>query len=492
MQEYTDVDAIDEFNLARTQFDYLIERLSSKQYQAKEFADIEATINEEGFEIMRLLLQGHLDCRSHKEEKSDSVIGKDNIKRTHCRPNQKRSLMTVFGEVEVHRYGYRAKEISTCFPMDAEMNLSKDKYSPMLRQKLAKEVAKGSFDEAVESINQGTGGKVPKRQAQELSQRVSQDFDEYYKQKPVIKSKDLLVMSVDGKGIVVRHQDLRPATKAASEKSTHKLETRLSRGEKRNRKRMATVAAVYDIAPNQRTAESILGLMESEEPEQRPKPENKRVWASLQQDSSEVIEQMFQEALRRDPKNKRTWLILVDGQEHQLKVIEETIARHEVNAVVIQDFVHALEYLWKAAYCFYDEGSAQAEQWVKEKALSLLHGDVSNAAAGMRRSATKQALSQRARKPVDKCADYLLKNKLRFDYGVALLSGWPIATGVIEGACRYLVKDRMDITGARWSVEGAEAVLRLRALHAGGDFDEYMEYHQLCEWRRNYEVRAAA
>ena len=104
----------------------------------------------------------------------------------------------------------------------------------------------------------------------------------------------------------------------------------------------------------------------------------------------------------------------------------------------------------------------------------------------MRRSATRKGISQEARAPVDKCADYLLKNKERFDYATALANGWPIATGIIEGACRHLVKDRMDLTGARWSLDGAEAVLRLRSLRASGDFEDYMAFHHRQERQRNY------
>jgi hypothetical protein len=294
----------------------------------------------------------------------------------------------------------------------------------------------------------------------------------------------LLVMSVDGKGVVMRQQDLRETTRKAAEASQHKLKTRLSRGEKRNRKRMATVASVYAVDPYGRTAEQIMG---QDEPESlRPKVQHKRVWASLRQPPAEVIEQLFAEAHRRDPLHERTWLVLVDGQEAQLREVAAAIARHRADVVVIQDFVHALEYLWKAAYCFHEDGTCEAEAWVLEHALALLKGKVSDVAAGMRRSATRKGLSQEVRAPVDKCADYLLKNKARFDYATALANGWPIATGVIEGACRHLVKDRMDLTGARWSLEGAEAVLRLRALCASGDFENYIAFHRRQERQRNY------
>ena len=232
-----------------------------------------------------------------------------------------------------------------------------------------------------------------------------------------------------------------------------------------------------------------LGQDESAAP-RRPKVQNKRVWASLRQTPAEVIEEMFAEAERRDPKRERTWLVLVDGQEAQQREVEAAITRHRTDVVVIQDFVHVLEYLWKAAYCFHADGTQEAETWVLERAYALLQGKVSDVAAGMRRSATRQGLSPEARTPVDKCADYLLKNKERLDYATALANGWPIATGIIEGACRHLVKDRMDLTGARWSLDGAEAVLRLRSLRASGHFEEYMAFHQRKERHRNYALAA--
>ena len=227
-----------------------------------------------------------------------------------------------------------------------------------------------------------------------------------------------------------------------------------------------------------------MGLDESETI--RPKVKNKQVWASLRLSPAEVIEQLFAEAQRRDPLHERTWLVLVDGQEAQLAEVEKAIATHRADTRVIQDFIHTLEYLWKAAYCFHADGTEEAEAWVQAHALALLKGKVSDVAAGIRRSATRKDLSQEAREPVDKCADYLLKNKTRFEYAAALANGWPIATGIIEGACRHLVKDRMDLTGARWSLEGAEAVLRLRSLRASGDFEDYMVFHNNQERQRNY------
>ena len=149
------------------------------------------------------------------------------------------------------------------------------------------------------------------------------------------------------------------------------------------------------------------------------------------------------------------------------------------------------EYLWGAAWCFFDEGDPAAEQWVHEKALAVLEGKAGIVAAAIRRKATKLALPNEKRGRADRAADYLLNKKPHLDYPTALTNGWPIATGIIEGACRYLVKDRMDITGARWGLAGAEAILRLRAVITNGDLDEYWHYHLAHERHRNHDLRYA-
>lgn len=145
-----------------------------------------------------------------------------------------------------------------------------------------------------------------------------------------------------------------------------------------------------------------------------------------------------------------------------------------------------LEYLWKAAYCFHWPGTEEAENWVGERALEILRGNASHVAAGMRRSATLRNLSAQDRKAVDECADYLLNHKDMLRYDEYLAQGLPIATGVIEGACRHLVKDRMDITGARWGLQRAEAVLKLRSLHSSRDAAPYWDFYKTRALQRNH------
>ena len=156
---------------------------------------------------------------------------------------------------------------------------------------------------------------------------------------------------------------------------------------------------------------------------------------------------------------------------------------------IVVDFIHVLEYLWKAAWCFYPEGAPQAEQWVRAHARAVLAGRAGIVAAAIRRKATYHRLDPGARRHADSAAGYLLAKKPYLDSPTALARGWPVATGVIEGACRYLVKDRMDLTGARWGLPGAEAILKLRALIANGDFDSYWQFHLAQEQHRVHNSR---
>jgi hypothetical protein len=289
----------------------------------------------------------------------------------------------------------------------------------------------------------------------------------------------------------MHQQDLRELTRKAAQRGQTKLKTRLSKGEKRNRKRMATVATVYTLEAHERTAEAIMGPQKEKGGNSHPRARNKRVWASVEREPEAVTQEVFQEALRRDPHKQRQWVMLVDGDEHQLDRILACIETYRADVIIVLDFIHVLEYLWKAAYCFHSQGSQEAETWVAERALEILKGGAKEVAVGMRGSATLRGLSHNQRQSVDKCANYLLKYRAILDYDQYLALGLPIATGVIEGACRHLVKDRMDLTGARWRLQSAEAVLKLRSLNASGDFEEYFGFHKAQELKRNHSSRYA-
>lgn len=482
-------DEQDYFQQAHEQYHQLIKTLSAEPSQGWEHGEVERYINEGGTELLRRLFQGHLDLRYAEEEYQTEVVGADGEVRPHRRKKTERQLETLFGEVVVTRVGYSTQKpgISALYPADGQLNLSTDKYADELRRRVATEASKVSFSETRATIAATTGGAVGKRQCEEVTVKVALDFEDFYAQRSVEQpaaSDDLLVLTTDGKGIVMHSEDLREATAQAAQKSPSSRRTRLSPGQKRQRKRMATVASVYTVPRYKRQPEDIIG--DQRDPPERPAIHDKRVWASVRHDAKTVINSAFDEARLRDPQNQREWVMLVDGDPHQLKTIEAIAKQQAVAVTIVLDFIHVLEYIWKAAFCFFPSGSEAAEAWVQERALRILQGKASDVAAGIRRSATLQNLSPTARENADKCADYLLKYRQYLRYDDYLDKGYPIASGVIEGTCRHLVNDRMDLTGARWRLDRAEAVLRLRSLRASGDFDEYWQFHKLQEFQRNH------
>jgi len=483
------------FRQSRECFVEVLGWLEGSDAAALSHAELEDQLDCRGRELLRRMFQDHLSLRAVTEPRLEGVL--DAEARTHgaVEAGHRRPLATVFGEVEVTRLAYRRRGQANLYPADAALNLPAERHSHGLRRLAAAEASRGSFEEAAAALERATGQHLGKRQVEALTDRAALDVEAFYatrvRQAEPSAESDLLVISADGKGIVVRPDALRPATAKAAAAATNKLECRLSKGEKRNRKRLAEVGAVYDLTPVARTPADVLATKSGETPPPAPKAGAKWVTASVVQDAATVIAKVFDEAERRDPSHARRWVALVDGNNHQIDRIETEAKTRGVDVAIVVDLIHVLEYLWGAVWCFFPEGDPAAQGWVHDRALAVLNGNAREVAAGIRRRATTARLAKQERIKADACAKYLTNKADYLDYPRALAGGWPVASGVIEGTCRYLVADRMDITGARWSVHGAEAVLKLRAVRANNDFDDYWKFHLNNERHRVHETRYA-
>jgi hypothetical protein len=381
--------------------------------------------------------------------------------------------------------------VSNLYPADEVLNLPRGLYSFGLRRLVVGQVVNSSFDTAVGVVAQATGVRVGKRQAQELTVAAAADVAGFYAARvPVAPAAagDLLVLSVDGKGVVMLPAALTARTRRIAERAVPKMLTRLASGEKSGRKRMAGVGTVYDCTPVRRSPEQIITMPGQQRPPPQPAPKAAGKWltASLGGGIPATVEAVFEQAHRRDPRGRRRWLVLVDGDHRQIEVIRRVATQRKRKIHILVDFVHVLEYLWKAARGFYTDGDQQAETWVAGHAREVLAGHAAQVAERIAAQAQTAGLTATNRKLTDTAIGYLTSKADLLDYGSALRKGWPIATGVIEGACRHLVKDRMDITGARWGLDTAEAVLTLRAVAANGDLDDYWTYHLTQEHQRNH------
>jgi len=453
---------------ARQQFAHLEEWLSSPHTLQLPLHQVECQQEHKGRELQRLLLQTHIQQRGHGEVGPALCIHQATgpVLYTHRRLGT-RSLKTIFGEVRITRLGYSRHGAHSLYPLDEALQLPARSFSYPLQKRLIKAAVQGPFQESIDAIAEITGVLVPKRSLEELLPEAAQDFDAFYLERvPEPEAGLILVGAVDGKGI--------PMLKPGGAQRT----ARLTKGQKANRKRMATVAAVFSRAPWVRSPEQVVESLfrtTSAPPAGAPPPprsENKRVWASLVKGKAAVIAEAAQEMQRRDPERHKTWVALTDGERALQMLVEQTL-----EVTLILDLLHVLEKLWKAAYVFDAEGSPEAELWVRQRSLRILRGEVSQVVKGLRQSVTKRKLYGAQGKTLSGVAAYLYRNRARMRYGEYLAQGLPIASGPVEGACKNLIKDRMERSGMRWTEAMAEAIVKLRAIYLSGHFDSYWSFH---------------
>jgi hypothetical protein len=435
-----------------------------------ELGAVERASERRGRELVRRLLQAHIDARGDGDVGEAIIAGgpegpmRLGYKRRHTRP-----VLTLFGEVRITRMAYGAPGHEAIHPLDRELRLPGRIYSYECQRRLLRAVVCSPFDEAIGFFAEMTGVVVPKRSAEQLVREAAVDFEQFYAQRPAAEvtpaQGEILVAAIDCKGIPM----VRP------ERALRVV--RRGKGQKANKKRMATVAAVHNQAPVARTPQEVLDSLfragERRERQPRPRPSHKRVWASLTADKDTFIAAVKAEMTRRDPYHQRTWVIVTDGE----RALQHRVADTFKDVTLVLDFLHALEKLWKAAHALYREGSPEAQAFVYERAKRILEGHVDQVVKGLKLIVTKRRLTGNKAKTLLDVAAYFKRNRERMRYDTYLANGWPIASGAVEGACKNLIRDRFERSGMRWTQETAEALLRLRALHLSGDFDTYWEYH---------------
>ena len=363
------------FPRTRARFEELADYMASSEACAMKEPELERELDARARPVLREMLQEHLDARGPGEAMGPVRDG-TGAERTDTRL-QERSVKTVFGRVGVSRLGYAAPGEESLHPRDGELNLPREVYSLELRRRAAMEVSRGSFDQAVEVLGRTTGSPIPKRQVEELVVRAAKDFEPFYAASGEALPKatgPILVVSVDGKGVRMIERDLRKGTRKAAAKAKAKLQSGQSPGMEEHRKRMATVAVVYTVDPYVRTPEQFLAALAPRteaDREKRPRPENKRVWASLEQEPEPVIAEAIREARSRDPELEKTWLGLVDGNEVQLDILERLARGQGIGLIIVVDIMHVYGYVCKAGRAFHPQGSKELAAWIEERMLKV-------------------------------------------------------------------------------------------------------------------------
>jgi hypothetical protein len=434
----------------------------------------EKAIGDEGRELQRRLLQATFDIDAAREQRAEDVTSAAGIRHGIVEAGHGRGVTSVFGPVRATRLAYRSRREPNLYPADARAVLPGDPYSLGMRALAAFHLAAGGFGQAQEVIEARTGATVGRAQLTGLAEDLAEWTDDFYQQRSRDAEEDdqpdtdVIMMQGDGKGIAMRPEHRKSAGKED--------------GTRPGIKKMAEIVAVADFTPAARQPEDIAAPPARRQAHPGPKARGKWVSASVTESIEDMIAAAFDEADRRDPQRVRQRVFLADGSKQQITAIEAQAAERGLKVPVLIDYIHVSGYLGKAAAALHPGNPAAAGQWADGQLLRVLHGRAKAVAATLASVAAKTRANPRTRHldltGMDKAVTYLTSNHAHMKYDKALAKGWPIATGMIEGACRFVIEDRFGITGARWTPDGAEVILKLRAVVVNGDLDDYMRYYK--------------
>lgn len=386
--------------------------------------------------------------------------------------DKKRDYFSIFGKLPFWRPYFWEKGIAGQSPLDGELSLGSDCYSDLLREIAEYLGVDVTYDKVTKMFARILGQKLSTNAVQKMVAQDAADAEAYYEQKPAPKPEDegaILVIQADGKGVPMVRE-----TPAAAK-------VRLGKGEKRTKKKEAIVTGVYTIDPHKRTPEEVVASFfhkdetsdRKETASERVKPQNKQLWATLEGKDT-ALERLAEQVEKREGSHIKHRIALTDG----CKALQKRVLSYCPDSTLILDFIHGNEYLWDAANCLFDEKDPQRVSWVEEQTLQILSGKTEQVIADFRSLAQAPKRTKAQRKELGKAANYFERNLSYMAYDYYLAQGWPIASGVIEGACRHLVKDRFELSGMRWTQAGAENLLRLRAVAENGDWDDYHQFRK--------------
>jgi len=492
------------FLKCQERLEQLIESVLKSGQEGRRIDEVERAVLSELLQMGLLLLEGFVKSAGDGDVgatltvpaiQEDSLASPGNVavsdvrtchrlKQRHSRP-----YVSIFGKLVIRRrvYGTREGQKIEAAPLDARLGLPAGDFSYVLEDWQQRLCVKESFSEATGNLADLLG-VAPSVRAAEVMNRKMADFAPSFRQDqplpPMNEEGEFLVITGDGKGIPMRR--VGGPKRSGGE--------RRGKGEKANKKQMSYVGAVYSINPFVRTADDVLDeLARKETIAKRPKPQHKRVAAEMTQ----IIEgeecngrvslfgSLSEEVCARNPSGQKKVIAVMDGE----KALWTVLLFFLPTVICILDIFHVIERLWNAAHVFHREGSAEAKAFVTQRLRMLLEGKVGGVIGGLRQMMQKHRLSASKRRALETVIGYFENNRDHMLYDKYLAAGYPIGSGVAEGACRHLVKDRMEQTGMRWTVQGAQALLSLRAIYLNGDWQSFVTHRIEKEQKSHYPYK---
>jgi hypothetical protein len=390
---------------------------------------------------------------------------------------RERTLFSVFGKLEIPRACYRIKGKPGIMPLDAQANLPGRSYSYLFQEYMDLLSISNPFQQSSEILEKFLGFKIYSNRFDAVSRTSCTSYDQYYDAKPLPEPESegsILVTGFDGKGV--------PVIKSEAAK----IIGRRGKGKKRQKKKEAIVGVSYTIEQNIRIPEQVAENLvypddnnNREKKADKPRAKNIRRLASLERSKEDVFHEIMNHSLNRDPEKNKPLVVVMDGALCLWSILMKVMS--DIPYVGILDIIHVTEYLWKVANALYKEGSTLGKKWVYDNLLLILQGRVSSVIDKLKRMSENDKLKKNQRDALHECLSYFVNHQEWMKYDEYLKAGYPIGSGVVESSCAHTVKNRMEGTGRRWSIEGAESILLLRSVSTSKDWDEYWQFHMLLE-----------
>jgi hypothetical protein len=388
----------------------------------------------------------------------------------------KRTYYSIFGKLPLYRPYFYKKGVGGETPLDAALGLGEDSYSDLLREVSDYLGVYNVYHKSGDILSRLLGLNLSTGAIESNIATDATDVESYYAQKPApqpAEEAEILVIQADGKGVpMVLEEPPEP-------------QVRLGKGQKRGRKKEAMVTSIYTIAAQMRTPQAVVDSFFRHKPSatspNRCHPQHKHIWATLDGKDA-ALARLAQQVASREGDHILARVALCDGYEP----LQTRITKQFPDFTLILDFIHADEYLWEVANALLGEQHPRRLEWMADYTLKILSGQTEQVIAWFQHMAQDKHYTPTQRAQLEKTATYFQRNLPYMAYDIYLKRGWPIASGVIEGACRHFVKDRCELSGMRWTRIGVENLFRLRAVAENGDWDDYHHFRKRQRHTRLY------
>ena len=448
----------------RADFEKLITLVTSPEAHTATVNQMERSLFRQvlrlGLKLLQLFLLTRVQAESHAPQPG---VGRTSVPYHSQKPID---YFSIFGKLTFERAYFYTSGQPGVFPLDDALNLPERCYSDLLMESAELLAVDSAYDKGLEVMARLLGLTLSELALETSVAEHSQQVKAFYRQKdkfPIQEEGRILVAQADGKGVPMVRRE------------TADLKARRGKGDKKTRKKEAIATAVYTIEPYPRTPHAVVdALFKKDQPSvKRPTPCHKQIFASL--DGKEAaIQRLAEWAARRDHPHIRDRVALTDGSEP----LQKQVLARLLGFTLVLDIIHVDEYIWKAGTAIYGETDPKRAGWVEAQMLDILSSRADQVIQQLEDKTQSVRKSSQAGKVFRQVANYLRRNQPYMDYADYLRRGWPIGTGVVEGVCRHLVKDRMELSGMRWALSGAGSLLALRAVNENGDWEEFHEYRR--------------